>query len=77
MTLLNDVVNDIEDILNKYKVGKWNNFKKSDKRVLDGNSFDLCIKANNVHIDASGYMKWPKNYNKVKNSLNSKFKSLK
>ena len=29
--------------LNKYNITSWNGFKKSDKNVLDGNSFSLSI----------------------------------
>jgi len=60
----------IEDILNKYDVGTWNEFNKSDSRVLDGNSFNLDIKfMNDEKIYASGYMMWPKNYFEFKNEI--------
>ena len=60
----------IEEILNKYDVGTWNEFNKSDSRVLDGNSFNLDIKfINDEKIYASGYMMWPKNYFEFKNEI--------
>lgn len=60
----------IEEILNKYDVGTWNEFNKSDSRVLDGNSFNLDIKfINDDKIYASGYMMWPKNYFEFRNEI--------
>ena len=70
-------VKELEDILNKYEVSKWDGFKKSDKNVLDGHSFSLYIRLfDDTSIDASGYMKWPKNYSEVRGSLESYFESL-
>ena len=70
-------VKEIEDILNKYEVSKWNNFHKSDTNVLDGNSFSLNIHTDkNYSVNASGYMKWPKNYSNVKEELDKFFNDL-
>ena len=66
----------LEQILLKYQVNKWNGFKKSDKHVLDGGSFSLYVRMDEETIDASGYMKWPKNYNEVKNELNNLFMNI-
>ena len=73
----NNVLNKVVNILNKYDVISWNNFKKYDKNVLDGNSFSFYLKTkdNNV-IDASGYMKYPKNYSNVKSELDLLFNEL-
>lgn len=72
-----DKVKKLEDILNKYKVGNWNGFRGNNKDVLDGSSFNLYIKLeDNTTIDASGYMKWPKNYREVREELDSFFKGL-
>ena len=72
-----DVINNIENILNKYNVYKWNNFHKYDKNVLDGNSFSFNVNyQDNKSISASGYMKWPDNYGDVRNELESIFVSL-
>lgn len=63
---------DLVDKLNKYNITTWNVFKKSDKNVLDGNSFSLSIKTKNDEwIEASGYMMWPKNYSEVKGVFDS------
>ena len=68
---------EIENILNKYEVSKWNNYDKSDKNVLDGNSFSIYITMeNDKSITAHGYMKWPKNYNEVKSELDIIFNKI-
>ncbi len=60
----------IEEILTKYKVYKWDDFNKSDTRVLDGNSFHFYVTyGDNIRISASGYMMYPKNYREVKKEL--------
>ena len=67
----------IVNVLNKYKVYNWNRFHKNDKRILDGNSFSFSLTTkDNKSIDASGYMKWPKNYHNVRAELDSIFSSL-
>ena len=73
----NKFLKKIETILQKYDVGKWNGFDKTDKNVLDGNSFSLNVSfTNNTRISASGYMKWPKNYKEVRDELDSLFNDL-
>ena len=58
------------ELLNKYKIVKWNNFNKSDNSVLDGNAFSLYIKYNNEkNISANGYMRYPENYKGFKDSI--------
>ena len=58
--------------LNKYNITSWDGFKKSDKNVLDGDSFSLSIQNKDDNwIEASGYMKWPKNYSEVKGVFDS------
>ena len=70
-------VEELEEILNKYEVSKWNGFKKSDKDVLDGHSFSLYIRlSDDTSIEASGYMKWPNHYNEVRGSLEEYFENL-
>ena len=67
----------LETILNKYKVIKWDGFDKSDDGVLDGRSFSLSIKYGNQDtISARGYMKWPDNYQKVRDELDDLFGAL-
>ncbi len=63
---------ELVDKLNKYNITSWNGFKKSDKNVLDGNSFSLSIETKNGEwVEASGYMMWPKNYSEVKGVFDS------
>ena len=67
----------IVNVLNKYEVYCWNNFHKNDKNVLDGNSFSFYLKTkDNNEIDASGYMRWPKNYRNVRDELDNIFEKL-
>lgn len=70
-------VKKIEDILNKYNVSRWNGFSKSDKNVLDGNSFSLSvIFQNDEKISASGYMMYPDNYGDVSGELDKLFMDI-
>ena len=65
----------IEEILNKYKVYKWDGFQKSDKYVLDGNSFSFWVYFDeDKDIHASGYMMYPDNYGNVESELENIFK---
>ena len=75
--IFNEKVKELENILNKYNVSKWNGFNKSNKNVLDGHSFSLSIKlGDDSYVSASGYMRWPKNYKNVRNELKEFFEKL-
>lgn len=64
-------------LLNKYKVGGWDGFNKSDRRVLDGNSFSLSVRwGGSGSVSASGYMRWPKGYREFREEMNALFMSL-
>lgn len=70
-------VKKIIDLLNKYEVRKWDGFNKSDKYVLDGDSFSFWVyMEDGTDIHASGYMKWPNNYGEVKSELDELLGSL-
>ena len=70
-------VNEITQLLSTYKVEKWNNYRKSDLHVLDGDSFDFhIINEKGESLSALGYEKWPKNYREVKEGLDNLFMSL-
>ena len=72
-----EIINKVKDVLVKYNVSKWNGFDKVDKNVLDGNSFSFYLKTDSdVVVEASGYMKWPDNYGKVKEELNNIFMDI-
>ena len=65
---------EIESKLNEYHVSRWNGFNKSDKYVLDGDSFSFNLNYNdNDKISAHGYMMWPNNYSNVKSYLINTF----
>ena len=60
----------ILEILNKYDVKKWDGFRKSDKNVLDGDSFSFSARfEDGTSISASGYVSYPTNYSNVKKEL--------
>ena len=70
-------INKIIDILKKYEVYKWDGYSKSDKNVLDGDSFTFIVRfKDGSSIHASGYMMWPDNYRNVKNELEEIFNSF-
>lgn len=72
-----EFVNKLTALLKLYRLDKWDGFKKSDKRVLDGYHFHAYIhNTKNQRISASGYMKWPKNYSAVKKALTELYTSL-
>lgn len=67
----------IEEIIKKYNVLKWDGFNKSDRDVLDGDSFSFSAKFDDgTTISASGYMMYPDNYRQVRDELDSLFDSL-
>jgi hypothetical protein len=60
-------IQQFESLLNEIEIYRWNGFQKSDKNVLDGNSFSLSIwLENKENISASGYMMWPSHYTEKK-----------
>ena len=64
----------IEEKLNEYQVYKWKGFNKTDKYVLDGDSFSFNLDYNeDDEISAHGYMRWPNNYSDVKSYLVNTF----
>ena len=69
-------IKELENIIIKYNVYKWNGFNK-DKNVPDSSSFTLNIKLeNNKNIKAHGGMEYPNNYRLVKEEINSYFNNL-
>lgn len=74
--LSKEKVLEIENKLNEYHVSRWNNFHKNNQYVLDGDSFSINIKSNDLEISASGYMMWPNNYREVRSYLDTQLGSL-
>ena len=61
--LTNKDMDKFEDMLNKYHILSWKGFNKSDKNVLDGNSFSFRLRYNDDEkLSASGYMMYPNHY---------------
>ncbi len=70
-------VRELESFLQEMRVDRWNNFHKSNKYVLDGNSFSFSYRTKDgKDVSASGYMKWPKKYQEVKSGLDGIFGKL-
>ena len=77
VSVSDDVVSKLVDVLKKYDVSSWNGFNKNNKNVLDGDSFSLYVRMDNDDtIEASGYMMWPKNYSDVRDSIDSIFMDI-
>ena len=75
--LSNKDMQKIVSTLNKYQISSWNNFHKNNKNILDGHGFSFELKTkDNKEISASGYMKWPKNYNEIRGMLDTIFNEL-
>ena len=69
-----DFVQELENILKKYNVEKWDGFNKTDPNVLDGSSFSITINMmDGNHISAHGYMMYPKDYGKVVKEIKELF----
>ena len=66
----------LKAILEKYKVGKWNGFNKTNSMVMDGNSFTLDISMDEGDISAHGYMSWPSGYADFKEEVITLFESI-
>lgn len=65
--LTNKDMDKFEDMLNKYHILSWKGFNKSDKNVLDGNSFSFHLRYNDDEkLSASGYMMYPNHYRDFK-----------
>lgn len=77
ITVDNSFMINLEKVLNKYEVSKWNGFNKTNNNVLDGDSFHLSIvMKDGESISSSGYMAWPKNYGEVKVELDNLFNKI-
>ena len=79
-TIKKEKVEELEKKLNETNIYKWDGFKKSDKNVLDGDSFSFGMwlgeGKEKKTIDAQGYMKWPVDYGSIKGILCDWFNSI-
>ena len=65
-------------ILNKNHIASWKGFSKSDKYVLDGDSFSFHLRYNDDEkLSASGYMMYPNHYNSFQKEFENYIDSLK
>ena len=72
-----DDVLELEKILIKNNISKWDGFHKTDSNVLDGNDFFLnYYRDDSQSISASGYMKYPSGYNDFKNDIISFYSKI-
>lgn len=71
-------LNELSDIINNNKIYQWNGFHESKDNALDGYSFRLEVEYENEEkIDASGYMKYPDNYDNCHKALLNFLESIK
>lgn len=67
-----------ESMLNKYHILSWKGFSKSDKNVLDGDSFSFRLRYNDDEkLSASGYMKYPDHYRDFKEKFENYVEDIK
>lgn len=71
-----NVSGDIEKIIKDNDIVKWNGFSKSDDDILDGYSFSIKAIYENGTIEASGYMKFPSNYDAAHKALSTYLEKL-
>ncbi len=77
-SLTNKDMDEFEDMLNKYHVISWKGFNKSDKNVLDGNSFSFHLRYNDDEkLSASGYMMYPDHYKNFKENFENYIDEIK
>lgn len=68
--LTNEDMDNLNLKIHELKINKWNGFNKSNKNVLDGNSFSLEVNYDDdKNLTASGYMKYPNNYSESSKKL--------
>lgn len=67
----------IKNALNRYHILSWKGFSKSDKNVLDGDSFSFRLRYNDDEkLSASGYMMYPSKYKEFKEIFEKEVKRL-
>ena len=68
----------LSKIIKETNIESWNGFNKKDNKILDGYSFNLKVEyKNGKTINASGYMKYPKNYKNTHKKIVKFLKSIK
>lgn len=60
------LLEELSFIINTNNLERWDGFSKDDPHVLDGYSFNMLVKYDDGRtLEASGYEKYPENYDKV------------
>jgi len=71
-----DVLDDIAAIIADNGIAEWDGFDEVDRDILDGYSFLLAAQYESGTIQASGYMKYPNNYEQGHAALSEYLESL-
>ena len=72
-----EFLGELEAILVRFGVGKWNGFSGNSKGVLDGKSFHLYLtNGKGEMLEARGYAKFPSHYREVRDELDALFSAL-
>lgn len=70
-SLKEETVKEIEKLIKKYDVDKWDNFNKVNQDVLDGESFSFNLEYKNKNkVYAEGSNSFPKNFFEFKEEYN-------
>lgn len=72
-----EALEELKNILIKEDIGAWNGFSKSNDGIMDGHSFSLSVLfSDGKTIAASGYMKYPANYEAGSKALEEYLETL-
>ena len=70
-------LDELAKLINEEKIYKWNDFSESDDNVMDGYGFGLKVEyEDGGYIEASGYGKYPDDYDKHHKALVTFLESL-
>lgn len=71
------VLEQLEEIAQRNHLEKWNGFHKTNKQVLDGNSFSLMLRmTDGTQISAYGNNSYPKGYGEAEKEILALFQDL-
>ncbi len=69
------IMEELRKIIIENNLLSWDGFNKSNKHILDGNSFTMKFRlADGTTAHAHGYHMWPKNYRSVEEVIERVFK---
>lgn len=70
------VISRVAEIIEKYRLVRWDGFDKSRKNVLDGRSFSVSFCCGGKNVSCSGYERYPKNYKEAAREFTALIKEL-